>query len=508
MAATNIAAAGPLGKALAGIGGRDAIQGLRSFRMSVTGARWLLDEQYAPTDPPLRSHVYRSTVSHDVAGDRLRLDLSRTITAFGLDVRQSFSEIVNGPKGRILGVDHLAGLPGGDLGSDATAAIRKQHRLLNPHLILQAAAEDPSLVTDQGRAELDDVAHHVLVVSDPVCPVSLHVHPATGRISWLSTRENDHLHRDTEISASYTGWRATTGGPLFPTRVTLAVGGEVVLEETRATVEANVALDGGQFVFPAEDGTAYVEADARRGETNHQWHQNLAGVGFREDGVQSVVRPVELAPGVFHLTGAQHHSLAVKQERGVVIVEAPLCGARSRAILDWVATRFPGTPVTHAVATHFHTDHSAGLREFVAAGAAVMAGPGSEGFYRTVFTAPSSIEPDSLARNPRPAKITEVAEGDPLTLPDERHPVVVHPIRNSHARDLVMVHLPNDRLLFQSDMFDPGLPFLFGTRWPTELHDAMVARRLTDVTIVGGHGGTATFAELRAALHDTKETTT
>jgi len=55
---------------------------------------------------------------------------------------------------------------------------------------------------------------------------------------------------------------------------------------------------------------------AARGEAHHQFLQNFAALDFPRDGLQTEVVATELAPGVFHLTGGSHHSLAVEQADG------------------------------------------------------------------------------------------------------------------------------------------------------------------------------------------------
>ena len=54
------------------------------------------------------------------------------------------------------------------------------------------------------------------------------------------------------------------------------------------------------------------------------------------------------------------------------MAEAPMHELRSEVVIDWIERTFPGKPITYVIATHHHTDHSAGLRAYVARGAAAV----------------------------------------------------------------------------------------------------------------------------------------
>lgn len=62
-----------------------------------------------------------------------------------------------------------------------------------------------------------------------------------------------------------------------------------------------------------------------------------------------------------------------------------------------------------------------------------------------------------------------------------------------HAADYVLIEIPGQGILFQSDLYiplDPPLPPI--DREP-ELYQEIISRGLSIQTMVGGHGGTSTF---------------
>jgi glyoxylase-like metal-dependent hydrolase (beta-lactamase superfamily II) len=487
--------AAPIDKAYAGAGGKDALLALTGFRVTSDGERLLSLEGYLPGDDAVPVSTFSAETAADVAGDRLRLDVDRTIPLFGIE--RTFTVLLAGDVGVIDGVESAFGIPGGDLPSDRWASVRRQHRLLHPQLILADVARGALAVADGGVALVDGVVHHRIVVAEPEVPLALLVDPRTGELDRIESVENDHVLGDSEVAVDYLGWRAHDGDVRFPTDVVITAGGQLAHVERRTAVVTDPALDDALFAFPAGAAPVHAAAAAARGLRNHDFLEGFAALGVNLEGLQVAVQAEALAPGVWHLTGGTHHSLAIEQSAGVVIVEAPLYEARAAAVLDWVAATI-GKPVTHVIATHHHRDHTGALRTFVARGATIVVGDAARPFFAHAFRAGKTVEPDELAAAPRPATIRGVPAGGSIVLPDALRPVAAHAIESGHAADLLVAHVPGPDVLFVSDIFSPGLgPNPYGAR---ELLAGIDAHGLAITAIAGGHGfGTATRADVEAA---------
>jgi glyoxylase-like metal-dependent hydrolase (beta-lactamase superfamily II) len=488
----------PLDKAVVAIGGKDALSALTSFSYKAAGSRAISGEGFLPDDPAITVNKFDATVKYDIMGDKIRVDTTRTVSSLGFPAMQTISEYVNGNLGYVDGIESLFGTPTDEMTSSRMASTRKQQRLVNPHLILRAVAADPTMATDGGVALHDGSLHHLLMVNDAVHPIALYVNASTGRIAKASTVENDYLYRDRLVEAHYIGWTATPGGVLFPKQVALSLGEDVLLNEVRSSVESNPTIDPKDFDFPAGAMPVFDAADALRGEQNHQFHQMWATFGIPIDAVQTFVMPNEIAPGVFHLTGGSHNSLAIEQQNGIVLVDAPLYEERSDAILAWIGTQFPSKPVTHMIISHHHRDHSAGARTFVANDTEIVVGEATSEFFRQIFQAKSTIKPDAQATSPKKAVINAVPLGGSFAIADPMRTVTAYHVNSTHSADLLMIHVDNVDIVFIVDIDSPGAgapPPMFAK----ELNDSITVDHQISVSMfAGGHGGTATYAEFLA----------
>jgi glyoxylase-like metal-dependent hydrolase (beta-lactamase superfamily II) len=483
-------------KLVVALGGAPAVTGLTTITATIRGERLVLDEGYLPDEPSGPGGTFDATLAWDVAAGDLRLDYQRTIVA-PIPGSYTYSELLRADGGWRIGIDNLFGVPGGALPSERWGSARRQQTLLHPEVIARGLATGALTARDAGVGVLGGVLHHLLEVADPVAPLTLWIEIGTGRLAKITTIENEHLRADVPIEVLYADWSDAGGGLRVPHRALITVDGELVHDELRTALTTNAAIPAATFAVPDGGHPVLVASEALRGERSHQFYEIFSGVGIPLAGDQTQVVASEIKPGVWYLTGGSHNSLVIEQATGIVLVEAPLYAARSEALLAWIAQQFPGKPVSHVIATHFHGDHAGGLRTLVANGTPVIAGDAALGLYRRVFAARRTIEPDRLATAPRPATLLGVAPDGHVTLPDAARPVQIYPVTTTHAADMLVAVASG--VLFVSDLFSPGIPA--SPQALRELRQAITDNPTIAVErIAGGHGGTATLAELDALI--------
>jgi hypothetical protein len=154
----------------------------------------------------------------------------------------------------------------------------------------------------------------------------------------VETAIGDPVLGDMPVTVAYSGYKEFRD-IVFPTKMLQRKGGFPIWELTISSVRANSPAD-----LPVPESVRNAVRP------------------------QTVVQTSRLADGVWFLTGGTHHSLAVEFRDFVAVVEAPLNGERSLAVLAELEKMSPNKLVKYVVNTHHHFDHAGGLRTYVARG--------------------------------------------------------------------------------------------------------------------------------------------
>ena len=165
----------------------------------------------------------------------------------------------------------------------------------------------------------------------------------------------------------------------------------------------------------------------------------------------------KVADGVWFLAGGTHNSVAIEQAEQVVVVELPLHAARARAVLDAANQLVAGKQARTVINTHHHFDHAGGLRTAAAAGATIV----TSALARPYLEAALGVSPASgAAATTAAGRATGfVAVDGRAVLDDGSRPIEIHELQGSrHARGLLAVWLPRERLLIQAGAYTPGAP--------------------------------------------------
>jgi glyoxylase-like metal-dependent hydrolase (beta-lactamase superfamily II) len=485
--------------AVRAVGGPEALRGLRSFRYVANGNRWIFDEGFRPGERAKPSATFTQRVRYVLgARNKVRVDAMRTSSGADRPVH----EVIDGRRGFIRGVDANFSSPATKgMTADRGAAIREELALLNPHVLLKQALRNPRMARDAGTRVIGGRSFRVLVLRHAVAPVRLFINPRTGRIARLRTMQHDYLRRDVVVEVRYSRWSPAGAGLRFPRTVALWSDGQRQLRELRpaAKVKANPRLGASPFRIPAAVKAPVFGARLTSvGRKTSAWVMSFVNLGFIKDGGQTAIHPVRIAPGVIQLGGVANNSLVVRRASGIVVVEGALHDLRAEAVIRFIRQRFPGQRITHVITTHHHSDHSGGMRPYVALGARAVVHRAAVPFFRSVFRDRSSaIMPDRLDRTARPARITPVPANGELLLDDANQRIQVIPFPGTHSVDMTVTFLEQAGVLFVSDIYSPpGAPGEGGQA----LDDLIVANSLNVDWIAGGHGTFISYADFQAQL--------
>jgi glyoxylase-like metal-dependent hydrolase (beta-lactamase superfamily II) len=346
---------------------------------------------------------------------------------------------------------------------------RRRYERRLPHVLLAEVLERPDAL--RSRAEADGRVSIEAALSDGT-DVTLFFDAGTGLLERVEYLADVQSFGDAAIVWSFEDWAPVSERIRFPRRIGASVAGRDFLELDVVRVETGTAAASALFAAP--------ESITIPGEPR------VLGAPPTDASRRAEVR--EEAPGVYTVRNLRpgFHPLFVDLGECVLAVDAP-AGYRlleqfpagdvavgpssawlSERYLELIHETLPEKNVCWVALTHFHNDHGGGLRAFVAEGATILVTPGDLAAVERLLQNPHSVAPDRLSRSPR-APSVEVVDAR-RRLEGGGRSVEILPIgANPHTEEMLVVHLPEEKFLFVSDLLTPAALEDF----PTPSHEAL-----------------------------------
>lgn len=204
-----------------------------------------------------------------------------------------------------------------------------------------------------------------------------------------------------------------------------------------------------------------------------------------------------VAQGVWLLAGNNGaNSVLLEFADHLTLFEVPTNRAWTQAVIDTARNTVPGKPLTQAIISHHHFDHTGGLRVAVAEGLEIVTQAGNVAWFEEIIGRPVSTFQDLLSESPRP--LTTLAVDDHLRMEDSVLTVDVYrTVANAHMAHGLLAYIPEHKLLLQGDLFDRNWEVYF---WG-DTYEANLAHRNLDVERdVPIHGTVTPIAEVRSLI--------
>lgn len=471
--------------AIEAMGGLETLRGLHAVRLEGFEFQNMLEQSERPEGPYL---VIASSFEEirDLAGDRLW----RSTT------RRSIVHPPDGATSELVVADGIAANRFGERlfpGSSGDLELARDELALGPgRVLLEArAAED---LRGTGTTQLQGVEHDIVAFTWAGRAVAVYLNRHTG-LPTAVERERVFddafwgIWGDLRARVEYGMWTLEPGGLMYPRQWTESRGGMPYVDRTIVALELNPDFDEGRFAL---DPGLREQMEAR----DAMGPDRVAlGMDFRGGPHEAV----ELAAGIVQLPGMWNVGL-IEQDSGIVVLEAPISSRYSEQVIAEVERRFPDRPITALVTTSDAWPHVGGVREYVAHSVPIHAFGLNHQLLQRIIDAPRTRRPDRLAGF-RQAEPQLLAVGDGDVLGDGPNRAVLYPLRGEGGERMVAVWFPEHRLLYSSDLIQPGPGGDFFM--PSYLADveALVEREgLEPETVFGMHLGSTPWSEVTAAL--------
>jgi len=217
---------------------------------------------------------------------------------------------------------------------------------------------------------------------------------------------------------------------------------------------------------------AYRLADRTGGMPTHQIEASsiAVDVSLPEDQFQppgdfvAIVKgPDELAvqklSETLYLIRGSYNVLFQEFRDHVIVFEGPASSFYAEKSIELVRRAVPSKPIRAVMSTHYHYDHIAGLRAYVAAGVLIITTPDAKVDIERLLASRHSMHPDALSRRPRAPVIETVA--DSRILDDGAARVEIHDVGPApHVAQMLVAYFPKEKLLYVADLLDVLTPEL------------------------------------------------
>ena len=276
-------------------------------------------------------------------------------------------------------------------------------------------------------------------------PIRLLLNAHTGYVTAVETVRAypDDLYwqvwGDITTRVAFSSWSLERGGVRVPRQWDVERNGLPESVLTMQSFELNPVPSPDAFSIPAEVRAAYAASAT----------QSLDRPAFG-----SKSRPAkELAPGVVEIPSSWDVTL-VRQDDGIVVVEAPISAAYSALVIEEAGKRFPGIPVKAVISTSDSWPHFGGVREYVARGIPVYILDLNRPVLSRAVTAPHTIHPDALASKPRRADFRVVSSR--IVVGSGANRLELFPVRGETGERMMAVYFPEHKILYGSDLIQWG----------------------------------------------------
>lgn len=463
-------AARVLARAAEAHGGWDRLRAIHSVTFDADMERGYLGQNPTPDDETVRLAPSRFRVTWDYQRGGLVAEMYRPANA-----PQPVARVVLRPddafmavpsQGLVQAVPPMDEPPWSWFLRDATFA---------PALLLEAADAAETLRPVTGVDDAGRPTEGVSYVDADGILQTLWFSADTGLLERkVSVVDHPQWGRTTE-SATF-GEYADTDGLLAPGSVTITVGAEVLSRSEVGPPDVN--RDDVAPLFQRPEGAREVPGQIPTGPGAEQ---------RTEEVVPGVVQVLNVIPG-YNLT-------YVEFEDGIVLLEALGGGDQVEEVLRRLEAASPAKPITAAVVTHHHFDHTDGLVPVLARKIPVYAPAGMDGFLQGLAQAPRT---DPRVGTPLPLELRVVT--DSLTIGSGPNRFTLFEVGpNPHSRTLLVAYFPEHRLMYVPDVYG----YLPGYTPPPLLlsfADKLEALGLTVDRFATAHTEPTTFAEYQAMV--------
>lgn len=348
----------------------------------------------------------------------------------------------------------------------------------HPEGLLLAAWSRPEVLRWIGDGEFKGRKQNVISFTDSDGSLtSMYFDAETKLLTKTESLSDDPIFGDTIVEAVYDDWKQV-GKVLLPFRYIDRVAGSTLQDLHASTIVVNTKPPDSLFAQP--EGYEKV---------------------VPSPGGPSVKK---LADDVYAIVGG-YNSIFVVFNDYVLVAEAGANSRSTAAAIAEIKKIAPNKPIRYLISTHFHFDHLGGVRSYIAEGSTIVTTQSARSVIERAATATHFMRPDRLSMEPKAPVIETI--NDKRVFEDGKHRVELYKITSPHVAEMILVYLPNEKVLLEADILDipeAGTPPAGDDT--VDLANQLQKLGLAVDTIVPVHGRIGTLADLKLAVSNRNAT--
>jgi len=323
---------------------------------------------------------------------------------------------------------------------------------ITPWGFLKGAAENNATARKSGKFTVVTWSPKVTAASGKNYVVNGYIDDK-NMVDHVETWLGENIMGDMQIVSTYTGWKDFGGGAIVPAKIVQTRGGWPFFEVNVTAAKANPS-----------DVATIAPAPQRGGGPGGGGPPGGGGRPGGPGGAPAAppaltVAPEKLGEGLYRFTAGNgsYDSVIVEFKDYIMMLEAGQSEARALAYVAEIKKMYPNKPIRYVMNTHPHSDHTGGLPVLVAEGATIITHKNNEEFFERALNTPRTLLTDTLAKNPKKAKVEAV--GDKKVYSDGTRSVEFYHVPGApHSNGLMIAYIPKEKVLFQGDFSLPGKP--------------------------------------------------
>ena len=475
------------------MGGLHRLRALKNQVVESEGQQFEPEQALRAGGQPRHVADFRYKLTRDITKPRLRLEWDGK-TFYPRESPVRYLKIIDGNVGMLQEGGATETSKQTRLHSGRLASLGREERRAPVNIVVTALGQ--SSLKRYRDVQLNGKAQRVLAFREKGEEFRIYLDVATKVPTQVEILEDDTIYGDSRYTLRYADWRKVDG-VVVPFSLRYEIHGILLQSERILSVRHNVILPPETFSIP--ESVRHQKIEGKPIPSEWLMRRLAMNVSYLDFGKDIPVQIVPLADGILHAKGTSHNSVIIEMRDYLVVVEAALYEERSQKVIAAIKQRFPTKPIRYIIPTHFHNDHSGGMRAYMAEGATIIAPAISTGHYERMARAPHTIRPDSLEKGHKSVVIEGITGRRLLT--DGNRQIEIYPYPTAHADDYQIIYLRREKLLIEADHVSPraGGSIRPG-ELPRQILEGIEQFNLNVETIVGIHGDTGTYQDLRNAV--------